>query len=169
MGKKKKKVPEGEVHPGQSAGAMLLSLGKEGFLEFILKADRSDLDRYVHGLTGRVPNSSRSDEYVIQALTRWAEGDKNWTFEPPLPTSNDPTKEGEMKKGTTKKGTEKKAAPAKEKKARKPGVCAFIAERLKAKEDTNQIVAGIRKNFPDSKATSKDVSIIRNKMKKGLM
>lgn len=166
MGKKApKKAPvEPGTVPGQSASAMLMNLGKEGFIAYLLTAKRSDLDRYVLGLTGKAPHKTRTDAQVIAALSRWAEGEKNWTADPPPPESTNklPKEKGKEKTGAKPKKTG-------EKKPRKPGVCAFIAERLKAKEDTGTILEGIRKNFPDSKATSKDVSIIRSKVNQGLM
>jgi hypothetical protein len=52
---------------------------------------------------------------------------------------------------------------------RKPGVCAFIAERLKAGDDTDAVLARVKAQFPDSRAGRSDVSIVRGKIKKGSM
>ena len=153
--------------PGQSAASMLLMLGKEKFCEHLLNAARTDLDRYVLGITGKAPHKTRTDAQVIAALARWAEGDKNWTMdEPPPPPINPKPQE---KISVERKTREKKAKTPGEKKPRKPGVCAFIAEHLKAKEDTETILKGIRAQFPDSKASSRDVAIIRSKVNQGLM
>ena len=52
---------------------------------------------------------------------------------------------------------------------KKYGVCAFMADRLKAGDDTKAILDAIHKKFPESKATNKDVSIIRSKIHRGIM
>ena len=85
--------------------------------------------------------------------------------------NNPSTKKGGAQMGSAKgkkgkgKGTPAKAATT-EKKMRKPGVCAFIAERLQAGDETEKILDAIHEKFPASKATRKDVSIIRCKIGK---
>ena len=52
---------------------------------------------------------------------------------------------------------------------RKPGVCAFIAERLRAGDDTDAVLIKLREQFPASKAKAGDVSIVRRKVASGAM
>ena len=52
---------------------------------------------------------------------------------------------------------------------KKPGVGKFMAERIKAGDDTAKILAAVRVKFPQSKAKGGDVSIIRSKVNKGAM
>lgn len=69
-------------------------------------------------------------------------------------------------KAKAKKEREReKARIAKEKakKARKPGMCAFCTGLLVAGMETKEILERIHKEFPLSRATAKDVSILRVK------
>jgi len=42
-----------------------------------------------------------------------------------------------------------------------------MAERIRAGDDTDKILEKVHKKFPESRATAKDVSIVRNKVAQG--
>jgi hypothetical protein len=52
------------------------------------------------------------------------------------------------------------------KKSRKPGVCAYIAQRLRAGDETDAVLSRVRRRFPQSKASARDVSIVRRELAK---
>ena len=64
------------------------------------------------------------------------------------------------------KAAEKQDSPAKGKNL---GVGGFMAERLKAGDDTAAVLAAVREQFPQSRAGRSDVGIIRRKVKQGVM
>jgi hypothetical protein len=52
---------------------------------------------------------------------------------------------------------------------KKTGVGKFIAAQLRAGKNTDGVLEAVRAEYPESKATSKDVSIARSKIKKGIL
>lgn len=64
--------------------------------------------------------------------------------------------------------TDKKPAgsPAR---GRRLGIGKFMADRIRAGDDTDAILAAVRAQFPDSRAGRSDVSIVRGKVKRGVL
>lgn len=49
------------------------------------------------------------------------------------------------------------------------GIGKLMAERLRAGDETEAILAAVRERFPESRATGKDVAIVRSKVRRGAL
>lgn len=67
-------------------------------------------------------------------------------------------------KGKSKAAASKKTSGESPAKGKRLGIGTFMAERIKAGDDTSVILDKVHKKFPTSKATAKDVSIIRGRV-----